>query len=41
VTALLPLKGGIHMLTYDNSKEFSLHELTHEVLGSTAYYAHP
>jgi IS30 family transposase len=41
VAALLPLKGEIHTLTYDNGKEFALHGLTDEVLGSTAYFAHP
>jgi len=41
VTALLPYRGSIHTLTYDNGKEFARHALIDEILGCTAYFAHP
>lgn len=41
VTALLPYRGAVHSLTYDNGKEFARHGLIDEILGSTGYFAHP
>lgn len=41
VTALRPYRGSIHTLTYDNGKEFALHELIDTVLGGTGYFANP
>ena len=41
VTAMLPYRGNIHTLTYDNGKEFAKHALIDEILGSTGYFARP
>jgi IS30 family transposase len=41
ITAMLPYRGNIHTLTYDNGKEFAKHALIDEILGSTGYFAHP
>jgi len=41
VTALLPYRGDIHTLTYDNGKEFANHALIDEILGGVGYFATP
>lgn len=41
VTALLPYRGSIHTLTYDNGKEFANHAFIDGVLGGTGYFANP
>lgn len=41
VDALSPLVADVKTLTYDNGKEFSLHETIAEELEATGYFAHP
>jgi IS30 family transposase len=41
ITALLPYRGSIRTLTYDNGKEFAKHGLIDEILGSEGYFANP
>ena len=39
--ALSPLAAQVERLTYDNGKEFALHEVIAEQLNAQAYFAHP
>lgn len=39
--ALMPLRGIVHTLTYDNGSEFSHHQGINRVLGSQSFFAHP
>jgi len=39
--ALSPLAAQVERLTYDNGKEFVLHEVIAEQLNAQAYFAHP
>lgn len=38
---LMPLRGKVHTLTYDNGPEFSHHQAINRALGSKSYFAHP
>ena len=39
--ALIPLAAQVKTLTYDNGKEFALHEVVAEQLQAVSYFAHP
>jgi len=41
VEALSPLAADVKTLTYDNGKEFALHETITEELEAKGYFAHP
>lgn len=39
--ALGPYRKQSHTLTYDNGKEFAMHQLIDEILETTSFFAHP
>lgn len=39
--AAAPYRDKLYTLTYDNGKEFALHQLIDEILETTGYFAHP
>jgi IS30 family transposase len=41
ITALGPYRKQAHTLTFDNGKEFAMHQLIDEILETTSYFAHP
>ena len=41
ITALGPYRKEAHTLTFDNGKEFAMHQLIDEILETTSYFAHP
>lgn len=41
LAAITPYREKLHTLTYDNGKEFALHEMIDAVLGTRGYFAHP